>query len=119
MSERWQDYEKKFLQQAPASMEVEIIARKLERSESAVIREARRLKLRRIGGTSLHYRNKNQPLRKWRHLIKPCEKWSQQELALFFTHSNQQIAEITGRSVESIGDRRLLENLRRNGWLMR
>lgn len=116
MAERWQDYERKYLRQATKDTEVEIIARKLERSESAVIREARRLKLRRIGGTSLHYRNKKQPLRKWRNLIKPCDKWSQQELALF-THSNQQIAEITGRSVESIGDRRLLENLRRNGWL--
>lgn len=117
MAERWQDYERKYLRQATKDTEIEIIARKLERSESAVIREARRLKLRRIGGTSLHYRNKKQPLRKWRHLIKPCDKWSQQELALFFTHSNQQIAEITGRSVESIGDRRLLENLRRNGWI--
>lgn len=52
MAERWQDYERKYLRQATKDTEVEIIARKLERSESAVIREARRLKLRRIGGTS-------------------------------------------------------------------
>ena len=51
MAERWQDYERKYLRQATKDTEVEIIARKLERSESAVIREARRLKLRRIGGT--------------------------------------------------------------------
>lgn len=117
MPERWLEYEKKFLRQAPANMEVEIIARKLERTEEAVIRQAKKMKLRRVGDTVLKYNNPKRVLRKWRDLIKPRDKWTSNELSLFSTHSNQQISEITGRDLTSIGDRRLLENLRRNGWL--
>lgn len=117
MSERWQEYENKFLQQAPANMEVEIIARKLDRTEAAIIRQAKKMRLRRVGDKELKYNNPKRVMRKWRHLIKPCEKWTSDDLSLFNTHSNQQISELTGRSMKSIGDRRLLENLRRNGWL--
>lgn len=117
MSERWLEYEKKFLRQAPVNMEVEIIARKLERTEEAIIRQAKKMKLRRVGDTVLKYNNPKRILRKWRNLIKPCDKWTSDELSLFSTHSNQQISELTGRSLNSVGDRRLLENLRRNGWL--
>lgn len=117
MAERWQEYENKFLQQAPANMEVEIIARKLERTEAAIIRQAKKMKLRRVGDMKFKYYNPIRVLRKWRDLIKPRDKWTSNELSLFSTHSNQQISELTGRDLTSIGDRRLLENLRRNGWL--
>lgn len=117
MSERWQEYEKDFLRQVSWDTEVEIIARKLERTEAAIIRQAKKMKLRRVGDTVLKYNNPRRVLRKWRVLIKACDKWTSEELSLFSTHSNQQISDITGRSLTSIGDRRLLENLRRNGWL--
>jgi hypothetical protein len=117
MAERWQEYEKVFLRQAPVNMEIEIIARKLERTEAAIIQQAKKMKLRRVGDFKLKYNNPKRVLSKWRCLIKPCDRWTSEELSLFNTHSNQQISELTGRSEASIGDRRLLENLRRNGWL--
>lgn len=117
MAERWQEYEKEFLRQVARCTEVEIIAKKLERTESAIIRQAKKMKLRRVGDKVLKYNNPKRVLRKWRSLIKPCDRWKSDELSLFNTHSNQQISELTGRSMKSVGDRRLLENLRRNGWL--
>ncbi|ELN2122221.1 hypothetical protein [Enterobacter kobei] len=42
--------------------------------------------------------------------------WSLEELALLWRHSNSEVAEITGRSIEEVGDRRLQANLERNGW---
>jgi hypothetical protein len=117
MAERWQEYEKVFLRRAPLNMEVEIIAGKLERTEAAIIQQAKKMRLRRVGDFKLKYNNPKRVLSKWRDLIKPCDRWTSEELSLFNTHSNQQISELTGRSEASIGDRRLLENLRRNGWL--
>ncbi|HDU3604589.1 hypothetical protein PGO25_15995 [Klebsiella aerogenes] len=43
-------------------------------------------------------------------------EWSVEELALLRRHTNAEIAEITGRSLEEIGDRRLQDNIERNGW---
>ena len=42
--------------------------------------------------------------------------WSLEELALLWRHSNAEVAEITGRSIEEVGDKRLQTNIERNGW---
>ncbi|WP_368537961.1 hypothetical protein [Enterobacter hormaechei] len=39
-----------------------------------------------------------------------------EELALLWRHSNAKVAEITGRSIEEVGDKRLQTNIERNGW---
>lgn len=43
-------------------------------------------------------------------------EWSTEELALLMRHSNAEVAEITGRSIEEVGDKRLQVNIKRNGW---
>jgi hypothetical protein len=43
------------------------------------------------------------------------EPWTQQELALLELLPNESVAEMTGRSLEDIQQRRL-ENHRRNNW---
>jgi len=43
-------------------------------------------------------------------------RWSNGELKLLLTHNNQQIAELTGRSLTEVEDRRLLANIERNCW---
>jgi hypothetical protein len=43
-------------------------------------------------------------------------RWSNSELKLLLTHNNQQIAELTGRSLTEVEDRRLLANIERNCW---
>ncbi|EPZ5121334.1 MULTISPECIES: hypothetical protein [Enterobacter cloacae complex] len=42
--------------------------------------------------------------------------WSLEVLALLWRHSNAEVAEITGRSIEEVGDKRLQTNIERNGW---
>ncbi|HGD3791165.1 TPA: hypothetical protein ACI4K1_004638 [Enterobacter roggenkampii] len=42
--------------------------------------------------------------------------WSLEELALLWRHSNAEVAESTGRSIEEVGDKRLQTNIERNGW---
>ncbi|RMA89411.1 MULTISPECIES: hypothetical protein [Enterobacter] len=42
--------------------------------------------------------------------------WSLEELALLWRHSNAEVAEITGRNIEGVGDKRLQINIERNGW---
>lgn len=42
--------------------------------------------------------------------------WSIEELALLWRHTNAEVAEITGRSIEEVGDKRLQVNIERNGW---
>lgn len=45
------------------------------------------------------------------------KRWSKEELALLWRNSNnEEVAEITGRSIEEVGDRRLQANIERNGW---
>ncbi|EPR9084292.1 hypothetical protein ACU9CO_000577 [Cronobacter dublinensis] len=42
--------------------------------------------------------------------------WTSEELALLWRHNNEQVAELTGRSIEEVGDKRLQMNIERNGW---
>ena len=44
-------------------------------------------------------------------------EWTPEELRLFELYKNPVIAEITGRSLEEIRDRRERWNLERHGWL--
>ncbi|BCU55109.1 hypothetical protein [Enterobacter kobei] len=44
-------------------------------------------------------------------------KWTPEEIALFWRHTNAQIAEITGRSIQEVGDKRALWNKARHRWL--
>ena len=46
-------------------------------------------------------------------------EWTSEELALLWRHNNEQVAEITGRTVEEVGDRRLQANIERNEWDVR
>lgn len=43
-------------------------------------------------------------------------RWSNEELRLLQTHNNRQIAELTGRPLVEVEDRRLLANIERNCW---
>ncbi len=43
-------------------------------------------------------------------------EWTTEELALLWRHSNAEVASMTGRSIEEVGDRRLKANYERNGW---
>lgn len=42
--------------------------------------------------------------------------WTSEELALLCRHNNEQVAELTGRTVEEVGERRLKANFERNNW---
>ncbi len=42
--------------------------------------------------------------------------WTSEELALLWRHSNTEVAEITGRSIEEVEARRLQANYERNNW---
>lgn len=42
--------------------------------------------------------------------------WTSEELALLWRHNNEEIAKLTGRSAEEVGERRLQANIERNGW---
>ena len=42
--------------------------------------------------------------------------WTKKELALLLRHTNAEVAEMTGRSIEEVGDKRLQVNIERNGW---
>lgn len=44
------------------------------------------------------------------------KQWSREELALLWRYNNNQVAQMTGRSIEEVGDRRLQANIERNGW---
>ena len=43
-------------------------------------------------------------------------EWTNEELALLWRHNNAEVAKMTGRSIEEVGDRRLKANYDRNGW---
>ncbi|GAL60345.1 hypothetical protein EV102420_36_00200 [Pseudescherichia vulneris NBRC 102420] len=43
-------------------------------------------------------------------------RWNDEELKMLQTHNNQQIAELTGRPLVEVEDRRLLANIERNCW---
>lgn len=42
--------------------------------------------------------------------------WTTEELKLLWRYNNNQVAQMTGRSIKEVGDRRLQANLERNGW---
>ncbi|HBC0546316.1 TPA: hypothetical protein I8348_000617 [Citrobacter farmeri] len=42
--------------------------------------------------------------------------WTKKELALLWRHTNAEVAEMTGRSIEEVGDKRLQVNIERNSW---
>ncbi|HIC8718285.1 TPA: hypothetical protein ACW72B_005157, partial [Citrobacter freundii] len=46
-------------------------------------------------------------------------EWSTEELAILMRYTNAEVAEITGRSIEEVGDKRLAVNIERNGWDVR
>lgn len=110
MAERWQQYEEDYLVFAARDTSISVIAKKLERSEAAIVIRAAKMGLRRINGNPL-------PRRKPKPKAITFTPWASNELALFFGHSNTEIAQITGRPIEEVANRRLLENLRRNDWL--
>ncbi|WP_220711549.1 hypothetical protein [Citrobacter freundii] len=42
--------------------------------------------------------------------------WSIEELSALMRYTNAEVAEITGRSIKEVGDKRLQVNIERNGW---
>lgn len=42
--------------------------------------------------------------------------WSIEELSALMRYTNAEVAEITGRSIEEAGDKKLSMNIERNGW---
>ena len=43
-------------------------------------------------------------------------EWTAEEIALLWRHTNAEVSEMTGRSIEEVGDKRLAVNIERNGW---
>lgn len=145
MSELWQPWENLFLHEVGRTMPVQVIAEKLERSESAITRQASRIgapliskmtgrpwtpaELHLFGrfseeeiatatGRSIYsVRSKRDALARSRGLT--MREWSTEELAILMRYTNEEVAEITGRSIEEVGDKRLAVNIERNGWDVR
>ncbi|WP_177247247.1 hypothetical protein [Citrobacter freundii] len=42
--------------------------------------------------------------------------WSIEELSALMRYTNAEVADITGRSIEEVGDKRMTVNIERNGW---
>lgn len=142
MSELWQPYENLFLHEVGMKMSSSEIAEKLERSESAIARQASRIGaplIRKMTGRAwtpaeLHLfgrfseeeiatatgrsiysvRSKRDALARSGGLT--MREWSTEELAILMRYTNAEVAEITGRSIEEVGDKRLQVNIERNGW---
>ncbi|ENR6006318.1 TPA: hypothetical protein NDT34_002021 [Citrobacter freundii] len=142
MSELWQPFENLFLHEVGMKMSRSEIAEKLERSESAVARQASRIgaplisrmtgkpwtaaELYLLGrfsveeiatatGRSIYsVRSKRNSLARSGGLT--MREWTACELAALMRYTNAEVAEITGRSIEEVGDKRLNVNIERNGW---
>ncbi|ONK52157.1 hypothetical protein BET08_09155 [Escherichia coli] len=142
MSELWQPFENLFLHEVGMKMSRSEIAEKLERSESAITRQASRIgapliskmtgrpwtpaELHLFGrfseeeiatatGRSIYsVRSKRNALARSGGLT--MREWSTEELAILMRYTNAEVAEITGRSIEEIGDKRLQVNFERNNW---
>ena len=145
MSEFWQPFENLFLHEVGMKMTRSEIAEKLERSESAITRQASRIGaplIRKMTGrpwtaAELHLfgrfseeeiatatgrtiysvRSKRDALARSGGLT--MREWSTEELAILMRYTNAEVAEITGRSIEEVGDKRLSVNIERNGWDVR
>lgn len=146
MSELWQPWENLFLHEVGRTMPVQVIAEKLERSESAITRQASRIGAPLISrmtgrrwtkaelfllsrftpeevaaatGRSIYsIRSKIQSLTRTSG-GKTMPEWTAEEVAYLWRHTNAEVAEMTGRSTEEVGDKRLAVNIERNGWDVR
>lgn len=142
MRELWQPWENLFLHEVGRTMPVQVIAEKLERSESAVTRQASRIgaplisrmtgkpwtaaelylfgrfsveEIATATGRSIYsVRSKRNSLARSGGLT--MREWTACELAALMRYTNAEVAEITGRSIEEVGDKRLAVNIERNGW---
>ncbi|EHL80596.1 hypothetical protein [Citrobacter portucalensis] len=145
MSELWQHFENLFLHEVGMKMSRSEIAEKLERSESAITRQASRIGaplIRKMTGrpwtaAELHLfgrfseeeiakatgrtiysvRSKRDALARSGGLT--MREWSTEELAILMRYTNAEVSEITGRSIEEVRDKRLQVNIERNGWDVR
>lgn len=79
----WEKWEEDFLREVAATMPVEVIAEKLERSEKAVVDKARRI------GADLISRLRG-------------KRWTSAEVSLFEKFSAEEIAIATCRSIYSV-----------------
>lgn len=142
MSELWQPWENLFLHEVGRTMPIQVIAEKLERSESAIARQASRIGASLISrmtgkpwtaaeiylfgrfsveeiatatGRSIYsVRSKRNSLARSGGLT--MREWTACELSALMRYTNAEVAEITGRSIEEVGDKRLAVNIERNGW---
>lgn len=142
MSELWQPFENLFLHEVGMKMSRSEIAEKLERSESAIARQASRIgaplirkmtgrpwtaaelhlfgrfseeEIAKATGRSIYsVRSKRDALARSGGLT--MREWTACELAALMRYTNAEVAEITGRSIEEVGDKRLQVNIERNGW---
>ncbi|WP_207212968.1 hypothetical protein [Citrobacter werkmanii] len=142
MSELWQPFENLFLHEVGMKMSRSEIAEKLERSESAITRQASRIGaplIRKMTGrpwtpAEIHLfgrfseeeiatatgrsiysvRSKRNSLARSGGLT--MREWSTEDLAILTRYTNAEVAEITGRSIEEVGDKRMQVNIERNGW---
>lgn len=145
MSELWQPFENLFLHEVGMKMSRSEIAEKLERSESAITRQASRIGaplIRKMTGrpwtpAELHLfgrfseeeiatatgrsiysvRSKRDALARSGGLT--MREWTACELVALMRYTNAEVAEITGRSLEEVGDKKLQVNIERNGWDVR
>lgn len=145
MSELWQPFENLFLHEVGMKMSRSEIAEKLERSESAIARQASRIgapliskmtgrpwtpaeihlfgrfsveEIATATGRSIYsVRSKRDALARSGGLT--MREWSTEELAILMRYTNAEVAEITGRSIEEVGDKRLQVNIELNGWDVR
>lgn len=145
MGELWQPWENLFLHEVGRTMPVQVIAEKLERSESAITRQASRIgapiisrmtgkpwtaaelylfgrfsveEIATATGRSIYsVRSKRNALARSGGLT--MREWTACELAALMRYTNAEVAEITGRSIEEVGDKRLQVNIERNGWDVR
>lgn len=142
MSELWQPFENLFLHDVGMKMSRSEIAEKLERSESAITRQASRIgaplisrmtgkpwtaaelylfgrfsveEIATATGRSIYsVRSKRNSLARSGGLT--MREWTACELAALMRYTNAEVAEITGRSIEEVGDKRMQVNIERNGW---
>lgn len=145
MSELWQPWENLFLHEVGRTMPIQVIAEKLERSESAITRQASRIgaplisrmtgkpwtaaelylygrfsveEIATATGRSIYsVRSKRNSLARSGGLT--MREWTACELAALMRYTNAEVAEITGRSIEEVGDKRMQVNIERNGWDVR
>lgn len=90
----WEKYEFDFIKEVAGVMSRAEIAEKLERTPAAVAVQAHRL------GVSLG-------------LLRSSRPWKTSEVALFISHTDHEIKEITGRTLQSVQSKRYEVNGRR------